>query len=109
MAHFALSKTETIIQVHGIGPFVINWVDPMRVIRDQGIGVVRTGGKIEQVEEPVPSDCFTLGFGERVRASAGEGVVVGGECSPVNHLTQYWVQTTRGERFWAQPPDLVKE
>ena len=109
MAHFAWSKTETIIQVHGIGPFAVNFVDPIYVLRDQGIGVLRTCCKVEQPEEPVPSACFTLSLGERVRASTGEGVVVGGQCSPANHLTQYWVQTTRGERFWATPPDLVKE
>jgi hypothetical protein len=28
MAHFAYNQTETIGQVHGIGPFVINWVNP---------------------------------------------------------------------------------
>jgi hypothetical protein len=109
MAHFAWSKTETIIQVHGIGPFVINYVDPTYLLRDQGIRVVRTEGKIEQVEEPVPSDCFTLRLGERVRASAGEGVVVSGQCSPANHLTQYWVQTARGDRLWATTPELVRE
>jgi len=109
MAHFALSKTETIIQVHGIGPFVVSYVDPIYVLRDQGIGLVRTGGKVEQPEEPIPSDCFPLRPGEHVRGSAGEGVVVYGQCSPANHLTQYRVQTASGERFWAPSPDLVKE
>jgi hypothetical protein len=109
MAHFAWSKTETIIQVHGTGPFVINYVDPIYVLRDQGVGQVKTGGKIEQLEEPVPSDCFTLKTGEHVRGSIGEGVVVYGQCSPANHLTQYWVQTASGERFWANATDLMKE
>jgi len=109
MAHFALSKTETIIQVHGIGPFVVNYVDPIYVLRDQGIGLVRTGGKIEQLQESVPSDCFTLKTGEHVRGSTGEGVVVYGQCSPANHLTQYWVQTASGKRFWATATDLMKE
>jgi hypothetical protein len=109
MPHFALSKTETIIQVHGIGPFVISYVDPIYVLRDQGIGLVRTGGKIEQLHESVPSDCFTLKPGEHVRGSTAEGVVVGGQCSPANHLTQYWVQTASGERFWATATDVMKE
>jgi hypothetical protein len=109
MAHFALSKTETIIQVHGIGPFVVSYVDPFYVLRDQGIGLVRTGGKIEQLQESVPSDCFTLKTGEYVRGSTGEGVVVYGQCSPANHLTQYWVQTASGKRFWARTTDLVNE
>jgi quercetin dioxygenase-like cupin family protein len=29
MAHFAYNETEIIAQVHGIGPFVINWVNPV--------------------------------------------------------------------------------
>jgi quercetin dioxygenase-like cupin family protein len=28
MAHFVDCETENIVQVHGIGPFVINWVNP---------------------------------------------------------------------------------
>jgi quercetin dioxygenase-like cupin family protein len=32
MRHFALSKTATIVQVHAIGPFKVNWVNPSEVI-----------------------------------------------------------------------------
>jgi hypothetical protein len=32
MRHFALNKGETIIQVHGLGPFKVNWVNPAEVI-----------------------------------------------------------------------------
>jgi Domain of unknown function (DUF4437) len=28
MHHFAMSKGETVIQVHGVGPFVVNYVNP---------------------------------------------------------------------------------
>lgn len=31
MHHFGLCKGETIVQVHGIGPFKINWVNPSEV------------------------------------------------------------------------------
>jgi quercetin dioxygenase-like cupin family protein len=31
MRHFALSKGETIVQVHGAGPFKVNWVNPSEV------------------------------------------------------------------------------
>jgi quercetin dioxygenase-like cupin family protein len=31
MRHFALSKGETIVQVHGVGPFKVNWVNPADV------------------------------------------------------------------------------
>ncbi len=32
MRHFANCKGETIVQVHGIGPFKVNWVNPAEVI-----------------------------------------------------------------------------
>ena len=32
MRHFAVSKGETIVQVHGAGPFKVNWVNPAEVI-----------------------------------------------------------------------------
>lgn len=31
MRHFALSKGETIVQVHAMGPFKVNWVNPSDV------------------------------------------------------------------------------
>jgi anti-sigma factor ChrR (cupin superfamily) len=31
MRHFAMSKGETIVQVHGEGPFKVNWVNPSDV------------------------------------------------------------------------------
>ena len=32
MRHFAVAKGETIIQVHGTGPFKVNWVNPAEVL-----------------------------------------------------------------------------
>jgi anti-sigma factor ChrR (cupin superfamily) len=31
MRHFAMCKGETIVQVHGVGPFKVNWVNPADV------------------------------------------------------------------------------
>jgi anti-sigma factor ChrR (cupin superfamily) len=31
MRHFAVNKGETIVQVHGTGPFKVNWVNPSEV------------------------------------------------------------------------------
>jgi hypothetical protein len=31
MRHFAMAKGETIVQVHGAGPFKVNWVNPSEV------------------------------------------------------------------------------
>lgn len=33
MRHFAMTKGETIVQVHGAGPFKVNWVNPAEVPR----------------------------------------------------------------------------
>ena len=32
MRHFAMNKGETIVQIHGTGPFKVNWVNPADVI-----------------------------------------------------------------------------
>ena len=32
MRHFAMSKGESIVQIHGAGPFKVNWVNPADVI-----------------------------------------------------------------------------
>jgi quercetin dioxygenase-like cupin family protein len=31
MRHFAMNKGETIVQIHGTGPFKVNWVNPSEV------------------------------------------------------------------------------
>jgi hypothetical protein len=31
MRHFGLCKGDTIVQVHGVGPFKVNWVNPADV------------------------------------------------------------------------------
>ena len=105
MAHFGLSKTETIIQVHGIGPFTTTWVVPMYELTDNGV-VLQTIA--EEPGRPMPASppgCFVLKLGTRVRGSYGEGVVVGAKCTP-GQLTQYCVEKADGERFWAQREEL---
>ena len=106
MSHFALSKTETIIQVHGIGPFTTTWVVPMYELTDKGV-LLQTIA--EEPGRPVPTSpagCFVLKLGARVRSSSGEGVVVGAKCTP-GQLTQYCIEKTDGERFWAQREELT--
>ena len=38
MRHFAFSKTETVVQVHGLGPFQINFVNPANDPRKKSVG-----------------------------------------------------------------------
>ena len=105
MAHFALSKTYTIIQVHGIGPFMTQWIVPVYELTDKGV-LMKTGADDPgRVTPTSPDGCFDLKLGTSVRGSYGEGVVVGAQCTP-SELTQYRIEKLDGERFWAQRSEL---
>ena len=105
MAHFALSKSETILQVHGIGPFLTLWVVPVYEITAHGV-LFKTGGEDPgRLVSTAPPECFALKLGIHVRGSYGDGVVVGAQCTP-GELTQYRVENHDGVRFWAQGDEL---
>lgn len=106
MAHFAFSKTETIIQVHGIGPFGSTLVDPVYELTDSGAFLLTSLLQPGRSTSSSPPDCFTLRIGAQVRGDDGEGTVVGARCSPANQLTQYWVRQPNGRRFWATREQL---
>jgi hypothetical protein len=106
MAHIALSKTATIIQVHGIGPFTTHWVVPMYELVDKGVVLLKTlAGDPGRPVPTSPEGCFVLKLATPVRGSYGEGVVVGAQCTP-GQLTQYRVEKPDGELFWAQRDEL---
>jgi len=105
MAHFALSKTYTILQVHGIGPFTVRNVVPIYVLTDKGI-LLKEYSMVPGLPTPTsPAGCFVLKLGDRVRASHGEGVIVEAQCTP-GQLTQYRVEKPDGDHFWAQRDEL---
>lgn len=106
MAHFGFSPVETILQVHGIGPFVNLPIDPVFELTSKGImaklsllkpGVPTTAG---------PPDCFKLKIGQRVQGVLGLGTIIGAFCSPANQFTEYWIAKSDGKRFWATLHDL---
>jgi hypothetical protein len=105
MAHFALSKTYTIIQVHGIGPFTTRWVTPIYKLTDQGLLLQTSAAEPGYLAPTSPPNCFVLKLGDRVRGSSGEGVVVEAQCTP-GQLTQYRVEKADGDHFWAQRDEL---
>jgi hypothetical protein len=105
MAHFALSKTDTIIQVHGVGPFTTRWVVPMYELTDKGILLETSAAEPGRPTPTSPPGCFVLKLGTRVRGSYGEGVVIGAQCTP-GQLTQYRVEKPDGDHFWAQRDEL---
>ena len=106
MAHFALSKTDTILQVHGIGPFTTHWVVPIYELTDKGVLLNTSAAEPGRPTATNPPGCFVLKLGDRVRASYGEGVVVAAQCTP-GQLTQYRIEKQNGERFWAQRNELT--
>ena len=105
MAHFALSKSYTIIQVHGIGPFGTQWVVPVYELTDKGVLLKVSASDPGRPVPASPEGCFALKLGAHVRGSYGEGVVVGAQCTP-SELTQYRLEKPDGERFWAQRDEL---
>lgn len=106
MAHFAWSKTETTIQVHGIGPFSSKLIDPAYELTDKGILLLTYLLRPGMPTDSAPPDCFAWKIGMHVRGEAGEGLVIGARCSPANHLTQYWVRRPNGDQFWAPFQEL---
>jgi hypothetical protein len=98
MAHFAWSKTETILQVHGLGPFTSTVVEPVYELTEKGVFSLTSLLLPGRPTSSSPPDCFALRINARVRGDAGEGIIVGARCSPTNQITQYWVQRPNGER-----------
>jgi hypothetical protein len=103
MAHFARSKTDAIVQVHGIGPFTTTWVTPAYELTDQGV-LLSTSATVPG--RTVPAGCFDFKLGAHARAALGEGTVVRAQCTP-GQLTQYRIEKTDGERFWAVKAELT--
>ncbi|MEO6041882.1 MAG: cupin domain-containing protein [Croceibacterium sp.] len=106
MAHFGYSPVETILQVHGIGPFVNLPIDPVFELTAKGVMA-----KLSLLEPSVPTtervpDCFRLAIGQRVQGARGKGAVAGAFCSPANGFTEYWITKTNGKRYWATLAEL---
>lgn len=107
-AHFGQAITEVIVQIHGVGPFSVDFVDPLYELSENGISVMTTWGVPEAVQE-APSGCFTLQIGDHVSGTLGEGIVVGALCTPELAFTQYWVEYDNSKRFWATASELTKQ
>jgi len=106
MAHFAWSKTETILQIHGVGPFSSTVIEPVYELTEKGVFSLTSLLMPGRPTSSSPPDCFTLKMNAKVRGEGGEGLVVGARCSPSNQITQYWIQKSNGERFWATFQEL---
>jgi hypothetical protein len=91
MHHFAWSKTPTVLQIHGIGPFKMNLADPWLLLSDKA-----------------GASHFKFKMNDRVRSKRGEGVVVFGAFSEKNKLTQYIVEKKDGDAFAEWEEELEK-
>ena len=58
MEHFAWSKTETILQVHGIGPFTSRVVEPVYELTDKGVFFLTSLLLPGRPTSSNPPDCF---------------------------------------------------
>ena len=106
MAHFGYAKVETMLQVHGIGPFVNLPIDAVFELTSKGVLSKPSLLKPGVPTSSSPPDCFKLTVGAHMQGERGEGVVAGALCSPANQFTQYWIKKPNGERFWATLKDL---
>ena len=106
MSHFGFSKTDAIVQVHGIGPFTTTWVTPMYQLTDKGVLLSTAANLPGQPAATTPPDCFPLKLGTHARAALGDGVIVEAQCTP-GQLTQYRIEKPDGVLFWAQREELT--
>ena len=108
MTHFAWSKTETIIQVHGIGPFTVDMIAPLYELTPTGVIMHTTYDMKGTPGRPAqsPAGCFTLALNTPVRSAFGNGTIVGAECTPSIQFTQYRVRKEDGQHYWATREQL---
>ena len=101
MSHFIWSKTETIIQVHGIGPF-----QQINTDAQQSLSGWTVDPEKGLVRDPQSASYFKFKLNDRVRSERGEGVICYGQHSGKNRITQYTVQTDDGGRFFETEEQL---
>lgn len=100
MRHFGWSKTDTIIQVHGIGPF--------QVI-PYGTWELSSGWK--QTEQGMVKDervasSFQFRSADRVQSKHGVGTILAGFRSSNDGITQYEIETDTGTKLYEFEEDL---
>lgn len=87
---YGASPEGAVVQVHGIGPFHIHWLNGVRTLDDADAAAT-----------------FRFRKGDRVRAPRGTGVIRQGYASGT--IIQYEVQPDTGERFMANQGDVQRQ
>lgn len=84
---FGYCPDGAVVQVHGVGPFLIHWLHGPKTL-----------------DEPDAAAIFTFRKGERVRGERGTGTIRQGYAS--GDLIQYEIEKEDGSRFMATPEEL---
>lgn len=86
---FGYCPDGAIVQVHGIGPFVIHWRHGVKTLND-----------------PDAASTFKFRKGDRVKAARGEGLIKEGYAS--GDIVQYEIETASGARFMASESEVQR-
>lgn len=84
---FGYSPDGAVVQIHGIGPFEIQWVNGVKTLDDADA-----------------SSVFTFRKGERVDSPRGAGVIREGYAS--GEIIQYQIATDAGSEFMANQSEM---
>lgn len=87
---FGSSEDGAVVQVHGIGPFHIHWMNGVKTLNDADAAAT-----------------FTFRKGEHVHAPRGSGTIREGYAS--GDIIQYEIEAADGKRFMASQHDLRRE
>ena len=104
--YFATLRVLSVSAIRPQLPFSSSVVEPVYELTTNGVFLLTSLLMPGRPTSASPPDCFALRMNEKVGGEAGEGLVVGARCSPSNQITQYWVQKSNGERFWATFQEL---
>ena len=86
---FGYCPDGAIVQVHGIGPFVIHWLHGAKTLSDADA-----------------ANTFRFRKGDRVATNRGDGIIKEGYAS--GDIIQYEIEATDGSRFMANESDTQK-
>ena len=90
-AHFAWSKGMTVIQVHGIGPFRVDYVDSLFVQTGSG-AIVRVRDSRRPLSPPEVASHFRYRVGDTVAVGQAWGIVREAVASVTNRVAQYIIE-----------------
>lgn len=86
---FGYCPEGAIVQVHGVGPFVIHWLHGAKTLN-----------------EPDAAGTFKFRKGEQVKTARGEGMIKEGYAS--GEIVQYEIETASGGRFMASESEMQR-